>query len=327
MEKFKKILVFRLSGIGDIMFTLPAINLIKDNFPDSEVTFVTYKEFTPLIRGFFAVDKILPIDRQLYKRKNLKEIFNESKSILHSLRKEKYDLVIDFHHFGETVLMSWLTGSKNRWGDAISKFQACFYTWNLSKKKLTSKHSADKNFELLVRAGLKPFPVKNNFMLPDEELMKAKQLLTEFHYSFDKPMIYIQPFTHRIYKNWPLSNYIQFAEYWENHGVQIIFGGGPADRESLTAVAGKFPVTAGKASLLTNAGLMKLSNLVIGGDTGLLHVATALGSRVLMLMGPSHLTSFHPYQHIDWVISDPGKKMENISVNQVIEYTRHIFNE
>ncbi len=326
LKNIEKILVIRLSGIGDILFTLPAINMIKENYPQSEITFLTLRKFASLINGFPAVNKVISFDREVYKQKKLKEIFCETKALLHSIQKENFDLIIDLHGFGETALLSWLSGTKSRWGNSNHKFRSIFYTLNVKRDNHNHIHIIDRQLDFLIKAGLKLGTINNNYVLPNSEISKAQQLLEEFGYSSLKPTIFIQPFTYHSFKNWPLDNYLQYAEYWNQRGVQIVFGGGPADKEKLTKIAAKYPVTAGKASLLTNAGLMGCSSLIIGGDTGLLHIATAMGKQVLMLMGPTSPKGSCPYKHPDWVISATDKKMDSIQLDQVIAYTKKIFN-
>lgn len=116
------------------------------------------------------------------------------------------------------------------------------------------------------------------------------------------------------------------ALHWRSHGVQILFGGGPSERAALepTHAAG-FCVAAG-TSLLVCAGLMKLSTLVVGGDTGLLHLAVAMGKRVVMIMNSNEPGSSHPFQHADWTITSPdGKIVSKIQTAAVIDKLSEIF--
>jgi ADP-heptose:LPS heptosyltransferase len=82
----------------------------------------------------------------------------------------------------------------------------------------------------------------------------------------------------------------------------VIFGGGPSDRDRLKpARAAGFPVAAGQPLLVTG-GLMKLSKLIIGGDTGVVHLAVAMGNRVLMLMHRMDSGAPTPFGHDDWAV-------------------------
>jgi ADP-heptose:LPS heptosyltransferase len=80
--------------------------------------------------------------------------------------------------------------------------------------------------------------------------------------------------------------------------------------------------------LLVTAGLMKLSTLIVGADTGLLHVTVAMGQRVVMLMGSNAPGSTHPFRHSDWTVTPPtGKTVFEIPTAAVIEACARAFRE
>src|SRR5690349_14258651 len=64
------ILVTRFKSIGDILFTLPAVHVLRENFPDRKISFLTSKEFGPMLGGFRDVDEVLTIDRLVFRRGN-----------------------------------------------------------------------------------------------------------------------------------------------------------------------------------------------------------------------------------------------------------------
>jgi ADP-heptose:LPS heptosyltransferase len=118
------------------------------------------------------------------------------------------------------------------------------------------------------------------------------------------------------------------AQRWRSRGVQVVFGGGPAERAALEpARAAGFVVATGNP-LLVSAGLTKLSALVVGADTGLLHLAVALGRRVVMLMRSNAPGTSHPFQHPDWALASPtGKSAAEIPVAAVMAACERAFSE
>ena len=119
-----------------------------------------------------------------------------------------------------------------------------------------------------------------------------------------------------------MDNYLAVARFWQARGLQVVFGGGPADLTALEpARAAGFTVLAG-VPRMTDAGLMKLSSLVVGGDTGFLHLAVALGKRVVMLMNSVGPGSAVPFGHPDWVIAPPGgRTLTTVAVEEVLQAT------
>jgi len=110
--------------------------------------------------------------------------------------------------------------------------------------------------------------------------------------------------------------------------VQVVFGGGPADRAALEPARAAGFVVASDNPLLVSGGLTKLSTLVVGADTGLLHLAVALGRRVVMLMRSNAPGTSHPFQHPDWALASPsGKSAAEIPVDAVMAACERAFSE
>ena len=150
---------------------------------------------------------------------------------------------------------------------------------------------------------MRPGAVRNQFVLPDKSLNEARSFFAAHQLAVDRPTLFIQPFTSSPGKNWPLDRYCVVARHWRERGRQVLFGGGPADRAALEPVrqAG-FPVSAG-VPLLVSAGLAKLCALTISGDTGLLHLAAAMGQRVAVIIPSTAPGNKYPFQHPEWAIT------------------------
>ena len=168
-------------------------------------------------------------------------------------------------------------------------------------------------------AACSPGTVRNEFVLPDKALNEARSFFAAHELALDRPTLFIQPFTSTREKNWPLDRYCAVARHWRERGRQVLFGGGPADRAALEPVrqAG-FPVSAG-VPLLVSAGLAKLCALTLAGDTGLLHLAAAMGKRVVAIIPSTAPGNKYPFQHPDWAITpSAGVDISTIGTETVI---------
>ena len=326
MDANPNILLIRLKSIGDILFLLPAIHMVRENFPGAKVTFLTSLENAPLLEGFREVDEIIALDRTRFRRGNPQAILSEAFSLFRRLRGGKYSLVVDFQGYGETAWLARLSGAPQRWGSVYSPGRRWAYTRGVTRND--NLHLADWNLSLLQQCGLRPVEIRNEFVLPEDALDKAQQFFAAHNLNPAKPTLFIQPFTSSPKKNWPLENYITIAGHWRARGVQVLFGGGPAERPRLeSARAAGFSIAAG-TPLLVSAGLMQLSTLVIGGVTGLLHLAVAMQKRVLMLVGHPAREPGFPYQHHDWaVVPLTGGSIAEIQTGAVIEASERAFAE
>jgi len=326
MDQNGNILLIRLRSIGDILFTGPAIHLMREAFPDAKITFLVSKEHAPLLAGFRDVNEVMPLDRALYRRGNPKSIVMETLSLLRRLRRGKFALAVDFQGYGETALLTWWTRAPERWGAVYQAARGWAYTRGVKRNDLI--HPAEWNLSLLYQCGLRPGKVVNEFTLPASALQEAHQFFAAHQLSFGYPVLFIQPFTSTPKKNWPLENFLALAAHWRSRGVQVVFGGGPADHVTLEPVRQLGFVTSTGVPLLTSAGIAHLSTVVVGGVTGLLHLAVAMQKRVIMLVGyPAQEPGF-PYQHRDWVVVPPtGGNVSEIQTDAVIEACAEAFTE
>lgn len=326
MSTGENILLIRFKSIGDILFTLPAVHAVHENFPGTKISFLTSRENAPLLRGFREVDEIITIDRAALKSGSPLKILSEFFGLLRRLRGGRFSLVVDFQGYGETAWLARLSGAPQRWGSVYSKGRAWAYTQGPRRNERI--HPADWNLSLLQQCGLKIGEVKNDFVLPEDALAGARNFFSEQNLDAARPTLFIQPFTSSPQKNWPLQNYLTLARHWRSRGFQIIFGGGPADRVALEpARAENFCISAGPP-LLVSAGIVKLSSFMVGGDSGLGHLAVAAGKRVVMVMMGNQPGFCIPFRHPDWtVVPAPGAAIATIPVAAVLAATECAFSE
>jgi ADP-heptose:LPS heptosyltransferase len=312
----ENILIIRLKSIGDVILTLPAVHAIRESFPSAKITFLTSQENSSLLQGFSEVDDVIVLDRAKMRGGNPFKIVSGFLHLLRQLRGGKFSHAVDLQGYGETAWLTRLTGAPERWSTIYKTSRAWAYTRTLARNPVV--HATDAHLDLLRHCGVKVEKTRYEFTVPPDAQAAARKIFADNHLAPAKPVLFIQPFTNIPHKNWPLENYLAVARYWRERGLQIVFGGGPADRSPLQAAAAEgFCVTAG-VPLLVTAGLLQLSSFVLGGDTGMLHLAVALGKRVLMLMHDVRPGSPAPYQHADWAMAAPATvSIHLITVAQV----------
>jgi ADP-heptose:LPS heptosyltransferase len=326
MNQTENILLIRLKSIGDVAFTLPAVNAVRDNFPSAKIVFLTSKENAPLMRGFREVNAVIPLDRMAFRSGNPLRVLPEFFSLLRQLRAGKFSLVVDFQGYGETALFTRLTGAPQRWGNVYGSGRAWAYTRGV--QRVAQLHPADWNLSLLQQCGLRTGRAGNEFILPADALDEARKIFAANQLNGSRPTLFIQPFSSSPKKNWPLESYLAVARHWHSRGLQILFGGGPADRAALEpARAGGFCISAGQP-MLVSMGLAKLSTFMLGADTGLGHLAVASGKRVVMVMKGSRPRFCVPFRHPEWaVVPAPGTNITTIPVAEVLAATERAFSE
>jgi ADP-heptose:LPS heptosyltransferase len=314
----QNILLIRLKSIGDVILTLPAVHAVRENFPSAKITYLTSKEIAPLLEGFREVNEIIPLNRSTLRSYNLIRKAGEFFRLIGQLRAGKFSLVIDLQGYGETAWLTRITGAPQRWGSVYGKGRKWAYTIGVVRDN--KLHHADRSLAILQTGGLAVASRQNRFNLPATAAAAAQDFFRANRLDEKCPTLFLQPFTSSPQKNWPLENYLAVARHWQTQGGQIIFGGGPSDRAQLDAVlAGQFITSAG-VPLLVTGGLMQLSTLVLGGDTGALHLAVALGCRVVMIMNSAASDTSIPFQHPEWAIRTPANgSAKDVELSAVIE--------
>jgi ADP-heptose:LPS heptosyltransferase len=313
----ENILLIRLKSMGDVVLTLPAVNAIRENFPDAKITYLTSKENAGLLRGFREVNEVIAVDRTRLRGGNPLKVVPEFFGLLHRLRAGKFDLVVDLHGIGETGWLARITGAPKRWGFIYPDGRGRAYTRKIPH--VAQVHPADGHLRMLEHCGLKIGAVRNEFVLPEAAVTEAQTWFAGHRLDPAKPTLYIQPFTSGAHKNWPLENYLAVARHWQAAGMQIILGGGSADRAALDPLRREGWAVSAGVPLLVTAGLMQLSTLMLGGDTGTLHLAVAEGKRVVMLILNQNPGAPVPFNHPEWaVVPEPGGTISDIQTGAVI---------
>jgi len=322
----ENILFIRLKSIGDILFTLPAVHVVRDRFPGAKLHFMVSGEHASMLSGFADIDEVIPLDRKIYRAGRPLPAVASTFGLLRDLRRKQFSHVIDFQGYSETEMLAWWTGAPERWGNVYQPLRGWTYThWSRRDRRL---HPADWNLSLLEQSGLDTSRVRNDFVLRPEPVDEARRFFAANGLDLSRPTLYLQPFTSNPAKNWPLEQYRSLARHWRDRGVQVIFSGGPGDKEALAPVRAEGFVVAAGAPRMTDAALMKLSTVIVGGDTGFLHLAVALGRRVVMLIRRKGPGAPVPFRHPDWIVEPPaGGMVKDVPYDRVREAVAIAFRE
>ncbi|HDY67551.1 MAG TPA: glycosyltransferase family 9 protein [Candidatus Scalindua sp.] len=308
IKKPKKILIVRLSAIGDVVHVLPALRSLRSNFPDSKITWLVEDKASDILTGHPDIDEVITFPRRKWQRNILKinKITNtvfEIFSFYKKLRKDCYDIVIDFQGNLKSGVMTIMTGSENRIGFGkgyCKEFNYLFTKYRIRPPR-KRMHKIDKNLALLGGLG-----IETNFHRPELPVSKAdekyisKFLRTNINDSF--PIIVVQPCASRFgsYKQWPVSNYALLADkILESYEANVILSWGPGEidvvNEIVMNMKHKALVACETKSIKQLIELIRRADLFIGGDTGPLHIASILGIPTVGIYGPKDPVIYGPY--------------------------------
>ena len=189
------ILLIRLKSIGDILFMLPAVHAVRENFPGAKITFLTSRENAPLLQGFREVDEVITLDRARFQSGNPRTILAEAFSLFRRLRGGKFSLVVDFQGYGETAWLAWLSGAPQRWGSVYGPGRRWAYTRGVTRDDRL--HHVDRTSPCCEQCGLHPGEIRNEFVLPDDALNEARRFFAGARFE-SGPAHAVHPAVHQL---------------------------------------------------------------------------------------------------------------------------------
>ena len=262
-----KFLIIRFSSIGDIVLTTPVVRCLKLQVADVEVHYLTKFSFHKVIASNPYVDKFYYLN-------------NDWDLLMHELKDENYDCIIDLHHNLRTLKIKKALKVKSF---AFNKLN--IQKWLLTNFKINRMpdvHIVDRYLETV-----KSFGVKNDFkgldyFIPIEEETKQTDLPQSHHLGFIGLVIGAAHATKRL----PLQKLKDLCMALDH---PIVLMGGPEDSAIGEQIASmnniKIYNACGKFSINESADLVRKAKLIITHDTGLMHIAAAFKKPIISVWG------------------------------------------
>jgi ADP-heptose:LPS heptosyltransferase len=279
-----RLAVFHLNGVGDLLFSLPALLAIRRAFPSSHITSVIRPYLRELLEPLALADEIVlrPERGQIL----------DIPGFIWNLRRRRFDLAVLFSQSASANIYARLSRTKIRVG-----FVDTIFPRLLSHViPLRGISSTPKLLHLTERIGAKPERRDYVGMLKvgDKQSERAKALLQQAGIE-SKPFVIFSfaqgPGPIPLYKTWPRENFVQVGRHFLKRGLVPVAIGSRADvNESrlITGQIGREAVSlAGQTSLGELAAVIQKARLLVGIDSGPAHLAAALGIPVVALYGPT----------------------------------------
>lgn len=263
----KKILVIRLSSIGDIVLTTPVIRCLKEQLPGVKLHYAVREEYRPILVNNPYIDWV-----HVFK--------GDMGPFTRELQEEGFDYIVDLHKNFRSLMIRRKLGVR---GASFPKFN--FRKWILVRFKVNRMppvHVVDRYFEAVRKMGVSNDGRGLDYFIPPEDVVDSSTLPEPFRTGYVALVIGAKHITKKL----PVDKLIAVVEKLE---TPVILVGGPEDRvdgDHIAEACGERVFNAaGKMSLNASASLLQKSGLVITHDTGMMHIAAALGKRVISIWG------------------------------------------
>lgn len=302
----RRILIIRLSAIGDVILSSGLIPVLKKAWPQAEITWLAEEGNLDLLRHNPDLARVHALPRRRWagwwKERRYLAVMKEFRALVRELRGARYDLVLDIQGLMKSGVLARLTGAPTRIGLGSKEGSGLLMTRVVSRK--VDSHLPGKEYRALCRAlGLDVTPYVLNVTVPESEAAAAAGLLARM--GVNGPYAVFAPFTTRPQKHWFDDRWIDLSGRLRGlTGLPVIMLGGPADKEHAKAIAtdlsGGIVDLTGRTNLLAAAAIIRGARLMVGVDTGLTHLGLAMGTPTLALFGSTrpYLDPVNPHARV-----------------------------
>ncbi|MBU0544432.1 MAG: lipopolysaccharide heptosyltransferase II [Proteobacteria bacterium] len=286
-SNINNILIRATNWVGDAVMTLPALEAVRENFPAASITVLARPWVAPLFENHPAVNNILIYNRHDGLKKNVTEFFHVSNLI----RKNRYDLAILFQNAFEAALLVYLGRVIYRLGFA-SDGRGLLLTHGIKRSsEIFAVHQVEYYLSILKAAGLKAESRNPVLYLSEKDLAKAENLLQLKGIGKNDFILGISPGA--IFgnaKRWPFERFAEISDRAsERWGAKVIILGSKKEKDIGNKMAGLMKNKAadfcGTTSLGEAMGLISKCSYFVTNDSGLMHVAAALGVPTFAIFG------------------------------------------
>ncbi len=301
-----KILIIRLSSIGDIILTTPVIRILKHHFPASKIDFVIKQQFAELLAHHPAINQLLIFDKS--------QATAGLKNLKHKITKQRYDLIIDLHKNFRSYFLTLNSGA----GCILRYKKFVWRRWLLVKLKWNL-------FE-------QPIPIFLRYLIPIKKLgfeyddlgldiffsekikFQVEEKFAPFLQQNFHTLIGIAPGASFFTKRWTAEGFEAVIDHFSQQtGMGVILFGNAADRELIDSlhIKNRQQVlnAAGELSLIQTAALMDKCGGVISNDSGLMHLAAALKKNIVAIFGSTTAElGFYPVTTEHIIVENPELK-------------------
>lgn len=299
MQGLARVLVIRLSSLGDILLTTPVLRLLREHCPAAQIDFLTRTTYKDLLCANPCVDRVLLFDPQQGLRQTL-----------HTLRQIRYDLVVDLHRTLRSRLLCrgllaqrQLTYAKR----TVRRALLAHLGWNT----LRAMTPVPELYAAPLRhVGMTaPLPPLEMHLTPASQATMRTYVRQALPHSVGQPLLALAPGARWPTKRWPVERFAAVAqELAQAQRAAVVVLGGVEDMALAQELCRRLRVpvldSTGKLSLMHTAALLQQCHLLLSNDSGLMHMATALRVPVVAIFGPTvQEFGFYPFQAWAQVIS------------------------
>ena len=296
-----RILLIKLSALGDVIQTLPTLEAFRAAYPEAEIAWLVEEAAAPLLSRHPALDSVLISRRQTWlraarTRRGLGAAWQEGRHLVQALRKQPFDAVLDLQGLLKSALWTKLARSPRKVGFMGTRELSYLALTDRLPPYDPDEHAVRRYLRLAEHLGAVAAPIRFRLALP----LAAGQNLAPLWTAGNGPLMVMHPGTRWPSKHWPPQLWAQLADALRQaRRARIVFTGSAADRPLIAQIQaqmhGEAVDLSGRTDLPALARLLFQADAAVTTDTGPMHLAAAVGTPVAAVFGPTAPWRTGPY--------------------------------
>ena len=297
----------KLADVGDVLTATPALRALRRTFPHAHITALIPPHCRELLEGTPLVDEVLLLDKRSYDpRLGVPKpgVFWPMAQLISRLRGGRFDALLLLHHLTTPwgvalyAALARLTGAPVCAG--LENGRGWFLTHRAQDYGFGTRHEVEYCNDVVHLLGVEPDYGPLAFPVNDEDTAYAQQALSQ---EVQRPRIAIHPGSgsFSLARRWPLERFVALADVLARElSATIVLVGGSSETELGRAIAGAVGSAAldltGRTNLRQLGAVLQHCDLFVGNDSGVLHIAAAVGTPVAAIFGPSNHRAWGPWR-------------------------------
>ncbi len=301
-QEIQKILLVKLSSIGDVVHSLPILKALRTRYPNAHITWVVKPFCKEIIEGNPYLDEVLIFERGKWgNMKKASSALRDFRRLIREIRERRFDMVVDLQGLFYTGLITFLSGSPIRLGFANAReFSHLFYNRKVRVPTM-NLHAVDRYMLMMQALGIQTAQKDFTIRISKQDRQFVQDFLAHENVIAGRaPLIAMNPSARWVTKQWNEEKFAELADaLHEQWAANIVFIGSHEDVELVERVRGfmrSSPInTTGKTNLKQLVALLDEADLLVTNDTGPMHIASSVGTPTVSLFGPTDLRRTGPY--------------------------------
>ncbi len=294
----EKVLIIQFRPVGDVLLTAPVARYLKKKFSNIKISYLLYEHFYPLLQNDPHIDEILLLSKGSKKGviNFIKYILNR-KNIIKKIRKEKYDIILDYIGMPTSAIISYLSGVKIRVG--YDKLSGRKWLYNIKAPyDDVPKYTVLRKYDLLIPLGTGEDPIiDTKLYLSEDDKEYASEYFRKNGLNGNFNIVF-SPESPRDFKRWSFNCYKDLGKLLvEKYKANILIIHGPGERDYCSRLCreiGSGSILLPETTILQAAALIEKSDLAVLNCGGMKHISVAVGTPSITIFGKTSPLNWHP---------------------------------